>query len=276
MSETRIISATQFDHPLVFVRDVYEGLKRHYVWRAFAWEETKSRYHRSVLGLFWIIATYAIFVAGISIFFGGFSSKPKPEFTIYVALGYATFQFLVASIADGSAVFTSSSGWIKSTNLPYSIYVFKSLFRSLVPFGMQLSVALMLMIAFGTIGKLGWHTLMALPALAIFILCAVPLQYSLGLIAARYNDVKHTIGAITRLLIFVTPILWVREEAKGMRGLLADLNPMTHFLEIFRNPLMGWDVRPISWIVVLGVTLGLWVFAAIISTLMRQRLPFWI
>lgn len=276
LSQIRILSATQFAHPLVFVRDVYDGLKRHHVWRAFAREKTKSRYNRSVLGLLWIIASYAVFVAGISIFFGGFSSKPKPEFTIYVALGYAMFQFLVASISDGSAVLTTSSSWIKSTDLPYSINVFKSLFRSLVPFCMQLTLAFALMLAFGTLQQLSWHTLIILSALAVFILCAVPLQYSLGLIAARYSDVSHAISAITRLLIFVTPILWVGEEAKGMRGLLADFNPKTHFLEIFRNPLMSMEVRPLSWVVVLGLTMGLWIAAGFTRRLMRQRLPFWI
>tara|TARA_R100000365_G_C2748638_1_gene80918 strand:+ start:18453 stop:19283 length:831 start_codon:yes stop_codon:yes gene_type:complete len=276
LSETKVISAAQFVHPLVFVRDVCDGLKRHHVWRAFAWDETKLRYHRSVLGLFWIIASYALFVGGISLFFSGFASLSAQEFTIYVALGYATFTFLMANIADGSAVFSTSSAWIKSTNLPYSIYVFKSLFRSLLPFVMQLTVAFALMLYFGTFAKVSWHAFMALPALVMFLLCAVPLQYALGLISARYDDIQHSINAITRLLIFITPILWVREEAHGTRGLLADLNPMTHFLEIFRNPLMGMDARPLSWMVVIGVTILMWLFAGLISTLMRQRLPFWI
>lgn len=276
MSETKVISAAQFVHPLVFLRDVYEGLQRHHVWRAFAWDETKLRYHRSVIGVFWIIASYALFVGGISIFFGGFAAMSMQEFTIYVGLGYSTFQFLMANIADGSAVFSSARAWIKSTNLPYSIYVFKSLFRSLLPFVMQLTVAFVLMFYFGTFGNVTWHALMALPALGMFLLCAVPLQYALGLIAARYSDVKHSINAITRLMIFITPILWVREEAGGVRAILADLNPMTHFLEIFRNPLMGLDVRPLSWMVVIGITIAMWLFAGLVSTLMRQRLPFWI
>lgn len=276
LSETRIISAAQFMHPLVFLRDVRDGLKRHEVWRAFAWDETKQRYHRSALGLLWIVASFGVYVAGISTFFGGFAIMTKTEFVIYVALGYATFQFLSANLSDGCAVFTSSSAWIKSTNLPYSIYVFKSLFRSLLPFFLQLLVAVVLMGFSGTYHKISWDVLLILPALAIFLVCAIPLQYALGLIAARYNDVKHAISAITRLLIFATPILWVREEARGARGLLADMNPMTHFIEIFRNPLMGNDVRLLSWIVVISITVGMWIFAGLVSTMMRQRLPFWI
>ena len=39
---------------------------------------------------------------------------------------------------------------------------------------------------------------------------------------------------------------------------------------------MGLDVRPLSWMVVIGITIAMWLFAGLVSTLMRQRLPFWI
>lgn len=274
--KTRVITAHRYAHPLTLIEDVVEGIKHHQIWLAFAWDETKLRYHRSIFGLLWIVMSYAMFVGGISIFFVGFSTAGNREFAIYVALSYATFMFLLANITDGAAAFTTSSAWIKSTNLPYSIYVFKSLFRAILPFGLQLLVAFTLILLSGAAGMVGWQAFWALLALVIFFVCAIPVQYSLGLIGARYNDVVHAIGAITRLLFFITPIIWVREEARGTRALLADLNPFTHFLEIFRNPLMGMEVRPISWCVVLGVTVFMWIFASVVAVFMRRRLPFWV
>jgi ABC-2 type transport system permease protein len=257
--------------------DVVEGFRQHELWRAFAWDEIKNRYRNSVLGVLWIIAAYAIFVAGISIFFSRFTqSYSTQQFIVYVALGYATFQYLMGNISDGTDVFASSSSWIKSSNLPYSIYVYKSMFRSLLPFLMQMTVAFTVMGIFGQLSHLGWGALMALPALIVFIICAVPLQYMLGLISARYRDVKYTINAITRIMIFITPILWVREDMGGNRAKFADYNPLAHFLEIFRAPLMGEEARPVSWIVVLCATLSIWALATIVSMFMRRRLPYWI
>lgn len=273
-SKSTVLSATAAAHPAVFFDDLAEGLRMSEVWRAFAWDETQQRYKRSVLGVLWIVVSYAFFVGTISFFFVGFSSLGASHFVTYVALGFAVFQLLVGNIIDGCQVFSSSANWIKSTAMPYSIYVYKSISRSLFPFALQFCVALVLMVSLGW--RPSWLALLAIPALAVFILYAVALQYFLGLVAARYRDINHLTGTITRVLIFMTPILWVREESTGVRALLADINPLTHFLEIFRNPLMGAEPRLLSWGVVLGVTAAFWLAAAVASVFMRRRLPFWI
>lgn len=257
-----------------FFFDIVSGLKMHEIWRNFAWEEVLSRYHRSTMGLLWIVFGYAIFVAGISFFFGGFAKMGRGNFTIYVALGYASFQFLIANVVDGCAVFTGSASWLKSTTLPYSIYVYKSIFRSLLPFGLQLIVVAILMIYWQP--PLRWNIILVIPALILYLLNAVAIQYLCGLIAARFRDVTHLVGSITRILIFTTPIMWVRGERSGDIALVADLNPLTHYIEIFRSPLMGEDIRMLSWLVVAGFTVFCWLLAALAADRMQRRLAFWV
>ena len=121
-----------------------------------------------------------------------------------------------------------------------------------------------------------WTVIYAVPALMIFILNGIAIQYLFGLVAARFRDLEHFVGSITRILIFTTPILWVREERTGVIGLVADLNPLTHYVEIFRAPLMGQEIRPIAWIVVLGCTLLCWLLAALAADRMQRRLAFWV
>lgn len=258
----------------MFLKDIADGFKQHEVWLSFAWDETLSRYHRSVLGLFWIIFGYAFFVGGVSFFFGGFAKMGMGPFTIYVSLGYATFLLLIANVIDGCVVFSGSSAWIKSTTLPYSIYVYKSLFRSLFPFALQMTIAGAAMVFWRM--PIGWSVVLIVPALLLFIINGVAIQYLVGLLAARYRDVGHLVNTVSRILIFATPILWVREERDGITGLVADLNPLTHYIEIFRAPLMGTPVRPLSWAVVLILTVVLWVLAGIAASRMRHRLPFWV
>ncbi|MEP1145146.1 MAG: ABC transporter permease [Henriciella sp.] len=254
--------------------DISAGFLAHQIWRNFAWEEILSRYHRSALGLLWIVFGYAFFVGGIAFFFGGFAKMGLGSFTIYVAIGYACFQFLVANVVDGCAVFTGSASWIRSTTLPYSIYVYKSIFRSLLPIALQLIVVAIAMLYWQP--PLKWNIIFVIPAFAIFLINAVAIQYLCGLIAARYRDVTHLVGTITRILIFTTPILWVREERTGVIGLVADLNPLTHYIEIFRAPLMGDDIRTISWFVVAGFTVFVWLAAALAADRMQRRLAFWV
>lgn len=269
-----VSSSAAASRPTILFEDVIDGLGMSEVWRAFAWDEMQQRYRRSVLGILWIFVAYAVFVGTIAFFFAGFAKMGAHQFIIYVALGYATYQFLVGNITDGCQVFSASGNWIKSTTLPYSIYVYKSIFRSVFTVALQLLVALGVMIYFGW--RPTWLSLLSLPAAAIFLLDAVAIQYFLGLFGARYRDIPHLVTTIMRVLFFMTPILWVREEMRGIRATLADVNPLTHFLEIFRAPLMGAEPRLSSWAVVLISSAVIWLAAAIAAWRMRRRLPFWV
>lgn len=275
MTETTIYSAQSAVGYRAALRDLADGWKMDDVWRAFAWDEIQNRYRRSAIGVAWILISFVIFVGGIAVFFGGFSSKDGIAFTAYVALGFTLFQFMIGNVIDGCGVFRQSATWIKSSTLPYSIYVYKSVFRSLFPFFIHLAATIVGMAAFGLLQP-RWDTLTAILALGVILLNAVPAQILLGTIAARYRDITHLISSITRILFFSTPILWVREELGGIRAQIADINPFTHYIEIFRAPLLGEAARMESWMIVIGLTVVLWASALTASALMRRRLPFWI
>lgn len=258
----------------LFFTDIVQGASMFNVWRTFAMDDMRQRYRRSVLGLLWIALSYATFVAAIVFFFGAFTRASPAEFVTYVAVGYATFTFLMGNVQDGCQVFVNSATWIKSVAMPFSIHVYRSIFRSLFTFVLNMGVALAAMVVFGWRPEI--TTFLCIPALAIYLLNAVAAQYVLGLVAARFRDVTHLVGSITRILIFLTPILWVREEQTGARAIVADLNPLTHYVEIFRTPLLGDPPRLISWVVVLGITLAIWGGAIIAGAHMRSRLPYWV
>ncbi|WP_297732624.1 ABC transporter permease [uncultured Maricaulis sp.] len=259
---------------LGFVKDLWAGLAMVELWRTFAWDEIQQRYRRSMLGVSWIILSFLMFVGGVSFFFSALSGRELESFIVYVALGYAAFIFISGNFIDGCQVFTSSHVWIKALSLPYSVHVYRSLFRSLLIFALQMVVVIPLMIWSGWVP--GLLTLLVVPTLVLYVVNAVAVQYLLGLISARYEDVGHLVTSITRLLIFVTPILWVREGLDGARAFAADLNPLTHYVEIFRAPLLGEMPRMTSWAVVIGVTFAIWLAAALCAAVFRRRLPYWL
>ncbi|WP_203293876.1 ABC transporter permease [Maricaulis parjimensis] len=271
---TKVYSAQTKGGIASAVEDLWEGLKRGSIWRAFAWDEIQHRYRRSTLGLAWIVISYVIFVLAITLFFSGFSSMQSGGFVAYVAVGYAVFGFLIGNVTDGCVVFSGASTWIKSSSLPYSIYIYKSIARSFFPFIIQIATALVIMAFFGW--RPHWSGLLAVPALAVFLLNAIWIQLFFGLIAARWRDVAHLVGALTRVLFFTTPILWVFEERTGIVRQVASINPLTHFLRIFRAPVLG-DVVPLeSWYHVASWTVGGWVVAIFLASIMRRRLPLWV
>ncbi|MEM9838515.1 MAG: ABC transporter permease [Pseudomonadota bacterium] len=274
MTARQTFSARDASGVQATLRDLARGWRMREVWQTFAWDEIQSRYRRSALGLAWIVISYLMFVGGIAIFFGGFSSMSEGSYFHYIAIGYPAFALLVGNLSEGCWVFRGAVSWIHSSSMPYSVYVFKSIARSVFPFFIQLIAALIVMLA------TGWRpsviALLAIPGLMLIIGISVPLQLALGFVGARFRDLQHLVGSVQRLLIFVTPVIWAYADTAGLRRAFAVANPLTHFLELFRAPLLG-SVPPTESVVIAAVlTVLMWAAALIVSSRMRKQLPFWI
>ncbi len=270
------VSHTVGFNPFVALADLFQGASRMSLWLAFASDEIQQRYRRSKLGLAWIFLSYLIFVASISLFFGNFSDLSHQHFTVYVAINFAIFSFLLGNLTDGCAVFKTARTWISSAPLPHSIHVFKSISRSLFVFGINLFIALVIYFIYGfRLTETAWE---AIPAFLLLLLDCVFVQMIFGYVCARYRDIEHLVSSITRILFFTTPVLWVRDEhnARGMRSAFTNLNPFTHSLEIFSAPLLGKHADPFSWEVMLYLTLGLFIATLIVGGLSHRRLPYWL
>ncbi len=254
--------------------DLYHGFKMHQVWRHFAWDEIQNRYRRSILGITWIGLSYLFFVVVIVFFFRNFGRTNNQEFLPHVAVGFATFGFLVGNITDGCDVFRTSTTWIKSTSLPYSIYIYKSIFRSIFTFTIQFILAFILIWGFQWRPSPG--NLMIIPALLILLINAVAIQLLFGLVATRYNDLAHLVGTVTRIFFFATPIMWMLQERGGIVKKVALYNPMTHYIEIVRAPLLGTQILEHSWTIVICLTIMVWGLALIAGSFMMKRLPYWL
>ena len=276
MTSTVRVSQTVGFNPLIALTDLYDGASRIHLWLAFASDEIQQRYRRSKLGLAWIVISYLIFVGSISLFFGNFSDLEHQHFTVYVAINFAIFTFLMANITDGCAVFRVSRNWISSAPLPHSIHVFKSVARSLFVFAINLGVALLIFFLYGY--RLHLIALEAIPAFLLLVIDSIFVQMILGYISARYRDVEHLIQSITRVLFFMTPVLWVRSEhtGPGLRHTVSELNPLTHALEIFSAPILGNHPDPNSWIAMLLISLVLFVMAVAVGGVAHRRLPYWL
>ncbi len=261
---------------LVGLKDLARGLSKSRLWLAFASDEVQQRYRRSRLGLAWIVVSYLLFVSMISIFFGGFSRKDAGEFAAHVAVNYALFSFLMANLTDGCVVFRTNKTWINSMPLPHSIYAFKSVARSAFVFAINIAVAVLVLLATGHLRTP--VSLWAIPAMVLLLANAIFVQITLGYITARLRDVEHLVQSLTRILFFVTPILWVRSEQPdgSIRRLIADFNPFTHALEIVSAPLLGHYPAHDSLQAIAVMTVASFLGMIVASYYSHRRLPYWL
>jgi ABC-2 type transport system permease protein len=236
----------------------------------------KLRYRRSILGPLWITLSTAIFIFLISYLYRGFMATRFHEYLLNLALGWIIWHFISDSVLQGAQTFQHGAGIVKSANIDKSTLVLKAVLTNLIIFAHNLVIAVLVFAIVGVPFTLA--TWLVVPAFVLIVLSAVWSAALFGLLCARYRDLYPMLQAAMRVLFFVTPILWSPDllPANSPRRLFADLNPLAHYVAIWRKPLMGEYPDALSWAVTGGLTfLGL-CLAFIAFARYRREVVFWI
>ncbi len=253
--------------------DIAGGLGLVRFWSTLAWQDWRQRYHRSILGVAWILISFAAFVGAKVLIFGTISTAESAYFAVFVVLGFLAWQFISAIIVEGCYVFIGSELWIKGIDIPLFTFVYQSVMRNVISFAVSAICAFAVMFYFQV--EFNETSLYALAALGAYLVNAIWVQALFGLISARFRDFAHLVQTVMRLMFFLTPIIWIPAQMGGLQKYLY-YNPFTHFLEIFRAPIMDGDPALDSWRIVLWITGIGWLTAIMAFSRFRNRIVFWI
>ncbi len=254
--------------------EIYRTLRRPYTWVTFAWEELKDRYQRSMLGMLWIPVSFLMFVGVKVLVFSKLSQADIGAFSVHVVIGYWIWQTLNAFAIDSGHIFVRAGGYIKSSPLPYAVYVLQALFRNTVPFLSNFVITLVVC-GFAT-GSVALQFLWVIPTYFVLALNAIWLFFLIGVIGARYRDIVHLIQTMMRVLFFITPIIWVPAQLGRTGELIALFNPFAHYINLVREPVASGTVPVLSWLVVLSITLVGWLVASLIYSHNRRNIVHWV
>jgi ABC-2 type transport system permease protein len=68
----------------------------------------------------------------------------------------------------------------------------------------------------------------------------------------------------------------LERQGAGNWWRIIELNPLLHYLDILRAPLLGAPQEPRHWFVVIGLTIVGWCVAALALRQYRARVPYWV
>jgi ABC-2 type transport system permease protein len=258
--------------------DLRSGFTRRELWLHLGWQDIKQRYRRSVLGPIWItIATGTTAVA-----MGGLYSKlfhlELSEHLPYVTLGLIIWNLINASILEGADVFIANEGLIKQLPAPLSVHVYRLVWRQMILFGHNIVIYVIIAIIYPK--PWTWADLAVIPALGLIVLNCIWVSVVFGILGTRYRDISPLLFSVVQLLFFMTPIIWnentLRSQGAGHWAKIVELNPLLHYLDIVRAPLLGADQQLRHWLVVLVLTVIGWVLATFALRQYRARVAYWV
>ena len=254
-------------------QDIIAALRQPRLWLALGWRDVRVQYERSIIGPFWLTIHAIAWIGAIVFVFSGVMGEHN-EYAVYVAIGIVLYNFITTIITDSSDLFVRSRLIIHSHPIPYFSIILKQVVIALIQLGFQSLTVIAVFVLTGT--KLTAIAWLALPGLVLGVFAALAIVCLIALIGLRYGDFRFFLLAAMRLGLFVTPILWTVNPDSTVKFWVANINPLTHFINLVRMPLKGEIPPQISYVIVIGLILALSFLASIIFTRQRATIPMWL
>ena len=214
----------------------------------------KMRNEGSFLGILWYLLDPLLLFSILLLVRAQISSDNDFYFyATYLLIGILNLHFLRRSISTSLQVMRNHKGLIKNTNLSrFSLFMSNILF-SIIIHVFEFLVLLIFLFGFGFLNS---TIIIYLLVLLSFCITIIGIGFYAAIIGTFIKDSDNIWNPIALLLLFVTPIFYYLEPG-SLLYYVNIINPLYHYLEVFRGAIFGTIVISTSFWVVLILPLFL-------------------
>lgn len=215
--------------------------------------ELRSKYKRTVLGWTWSLLNPLTSMVIYTLVFGVFL-KVEPDvgdpsglenFTMFLLCGLLPYNFISNGLNGGMGSLIGNGNLVKKVYFPREILVAASTASWVVSFLIELSVLAVVLAFFGNIVILWIPVVLLLVAIETVFVQGIALM--LAAAAVYFRDLQHLLGLLLQVWFYTAPIVYPmsliqdRLGTSGWQITLYNLNPLTRFVEAFRD--VFYDMR---------------------------------
>jgi len=194
--------------------------------------DIKTKYRRSVLGIFWSVLNPLLMMLVLTAIFSNIFRFDIQDFPVYYLTGYIMFNFVSEATNFSMTSIIGASGLIKKVFIPKILFPLEKCMFSLVNFAFSLIAAVIVFLIVGV--EPSWTMLLFfVPVVYLFIF-----NFGFGLILATMNtffrDVGYLYNVFVTLWMYLTPIIYPITALPGWMQSIVRVNPLYHYVEYFR------------------------------------------
>lgn len=222
------------------------------------------RYRRTMLGFLWTLINPLLMLSVTAIVFSTIFKLDLVTYSIYLFAGMVPWTFFSTSTTQACGALISNEGLIKKIYLPKIIFPLSVCVGNLVDSLLAFAALFLLVLGFG--GTLSWALLFIPIAFVLLFIFTLGVSLALATVTVYFRDVQYMVGILLQAVFFLTPIIYKRDGLSGAAADLVALNPLLHFIDLFRLPLhearlpSGATVLTASALAVLSLAIGWLIF----------------
>lgn len=252
--------------------DLGDGFRSTNIWPMLGWQDIKQRYRRSALGPFWLTISTGVLIGGMGPLYGKLLHQDISSYFPYLAVGFVVWMLISSLINDSCNAFIGAEGYIKEINLPLTVHVLRVVWKNILMFAHNFVIVLVVIAVY--VQHIDWHLLLVPLGVFFIALNGVWVGLLFGILCARYRDIPQVVSSFVQVAFFLTPIMW-RANMVGSHQWVVQLNPIYHFLEITRSPLLAEGINWRSWIAVIMITIVGYAMMLLVFKRFRRRIAYW-
>lgn len=236
----------------------YRFLIRQLVARDF-----KTKYKRSVLGVFWSFLNPLLMMLVQFFVFSTVFRNDIPNFAAYLIIGTVMFNFFSESCGMTLVSILGNAGLITKVYMPKYIYPLTRTMSSVVNLAISLIPMTLVCVATGV--HLHKSAVLAL----FFFVCLIIFCLGLGMFLATsmvfFRDTQFLWGVLSMMWMYATPIFYPETIIPVNLRMVLNLNPLYHFLKAARMCILnGLSPEPIVYLQCLGIAMGMLLIGAFV------------
>jgi len=253
--------------------DLWQGITSIYIWPMLGWQDIKQRYRRSVIGPFWLTISYGAMIFAMGPLYGRLLQQDISAYFPYLAVSFVVWTLLSGIIIDSCNAFIGAEGYIKEVKLPLTVHVLRVVWKNVLICAHNFLIVVVVMFFYPP--TINWSMLLIPVGVLVIAINGVWVGLLFGVFCARFRDVPQVVTSVVQIAFFVTPVMW-RSNMLGRKEWMADLNPLTHFLQVVRAPLLSAEIPLTSWCVVVIIALVGFPLTLAVFSRFRSRVPYWV
>lgn len=259
---SNIYDSSRRPHPLV--EEVISLIKYRDLVYQFVARSIKTRYKRSVLGVFWTMLNPLFMMIILTIVFSSVF-KVGRNYPVFVLSGLVLWNFFSHATSSAMGEMIWSGALLNRIFMPKSVFAVSAIGTGLVNLLISLVPLFLISVFLG--GKFTFALLVLPLSILILALFALGVGLFLATTAVYFADMVPVYEVILTIWFYATPIIYPIENIPPHYAWILKLNPMYYIVRIFRLPVYE-GVLPglLDWIIASGCALVAVILGGLIFT----------
>ena len=197
-------------------------------------------YKQTILGPLWHLIQ-PIFTTAVYVMFGGLAKIETDDIprVVFCLTGVVLWNYFSSCLTKTASTFTSNANIFGKVYFPRLTVPISIIISNLMSFFIQLLLLLPVLIIYHSAVHLNIY-LLAVPVV-IFVLAMMGLGAGLlvSSLTIKYRDLTYLVTFGVQLAVYATPIIYPLSKLSGKALMVAQLNPVSSLVELFRFGLFG-------------------------------------